>query len=196
MSDPVDQHPFFEAMREQFIATPLPARRRWRVPRARSVLRPLPLAGVGMSLALAIAALVIALGATGTDPAPAYGVSVNNHTITIYWRQWRQIAQLNARLRFLDMRIRVVPVIRGCVAPVHTVIYARSGIPTHVAPGPAKTIEVAPVRRFGGSGGVLTTWNDTLPGRTRIFTATRAGGWAGGVFTVVGHAPRCVGERR
>jgi hypothetical protein len=39
----------------------------------------------------------------------------------------------------------------------------------------------------------LTTWNDMLPGRTRIFTADRSGKW-GDVFTVVGAAPPCVGD--
>jgi hypothetical protein len=99
-------------------------------------------------------------------------------------------------LTSLGMRIRVVPVVHGCVAPVHTIIYAHSGLRTHIAPGPATTIEVDNNNHVGGPGGVLTTWNDTLPGRTRIFTATRSGGWNGGVFTVVGPAPRCVGDAR
>jgi hypothetical protein len=154
-------------------------------------------------VAAAIAAVIIVLGAGGTDPAPAYAVTLNNNnSVTIHWNEWKAIGELNARLTRLDMRIRVVPIVHGCVAPVHVVVYAHSGVPTHIAPGPAKTLEVDPVSQpseapadpADGGGGVLTTWNNTLPGRTRIFTATRSDGWGGGVFTVVGPAPPCVGD--
>ncbi len=198
--EPAEHSPFFEAMRDQFLARPLPTGRVRRPRRGRlggwRTAVALPLAGAGMALAGAAVAVVIALGAEGTVPSPAYGVTFNHHTITITWHEWRQIGELNTRLAELGMRIRVVAVVHGCVAPVHTVVYAHSGIPTHVAAGPARTIEVAPPRASGTQGGILTTWNDTLPGRTRIFTATRSGGWDGGVFTVVGHAPRCVGDAR
>jgi hypothetical protein len=90
----------------------------------------------------------------------------------------------------LGMRIRVVPIVHGCVAPVHHVIYAHGGVPTHVAPGPARTLEAGHVDEPFEA---LTTWNDMLPGRTRIFTADRSGKW-GDVFTVVGAAPPCVGD--
>lgn len=205
----LDADLFFEAMREQFLARPLPARRRLPLSGLRS--RPhrawsLPAAGAGMAVATAIAALVIALSAGGGDPAPAEAVTVNsNHTVTIYFGQLRSISKLNTRLAALHTRIRVVPIVRGCVAPVHVEIGSYRASTMHrkpgPAPGPARTLEVDGLSSLDASkagGPVLTIELGTLPGRTFILPITKSGmlGHLAGIGdgVVAGPAPRCVGD--
>jgi len=213
MTDPrregQDDDRFFEAMREQFLARPLPPRRRLRLSgrlRSRRLTSPLPAAGAGMALAAAVAALVIALGAGGSDPAPAEAVTVNsNHTVTIYFGQLRSISKLNARLAALHTRIRVVPIVHGCVAPVHVEIGSYRAHTMHrkpgPAPGPARTLEVnglSSLDASNASGPVLTIELGTLPGRTLILPITKSGmlGHLAGIGdgVVAGPAPRCVGD--
>jgi hypothetical protein len=156
-----------------------------------------PLAAGAGALIAAITALVLVLSA-GSNPPPAYAVTFNpNHGVTIYLREFGAIGKLNARLAALDTRIRAVPVVPGCVAPVHAVIGAYRGIPAHLVPGPARTLEALPPQP-----GVVfseTIALDTLPGRTLVIPATRSGlqtGFTatGGDGVVIGPAPRCIGE--
>jgi hypothetical protein len=191
-------HPFFERMREQIVATPLPARRRsWlgsRSTQASRAIRPAPLAGVGVGLATALAALVVVLS-VGSHPPPAYAVTLNpDRTVTITLREYQAVGKLNARLVALHTRIRVVPIIPGCVAPVHGVSDAFGPGYKNVIPGPAKTLEVQSFNKDFSD----TISVDTLSGRTLVLAVTRSG--MQGTFSapvsgvVVGPAPRCVGN--
>jgi hypothetical protein len=204
-----DEHPFFDEMLEQILAAPPPPERprfRRRYVPARRFFRPLPLAGAGMAVAVALAALFIALGASGSDPAPAYAVTVNsNNTVTIYLSQFRALRKLNARLTDLHTRIRAVPMVQGCFAPVHVEIGAYRAYTMHgkpgPAPGPPRTLEVDHIFHVPSAqtrGLYMTVALGTLPGRTLILPVTRSGmlGNLGGVGdgVVVGQAPRCVGD--
>jgi hypothetical protein len=194
-----DDRPFFEQMREQILATQLPDHpsplRGRRRRRGRRLLWRASVTGIGVGLAAAITAVVLALAA-GSDPQPAYAVTVNpDHSVTIILREFRAIGQLNARLAALRTRIRAVPIVPGCIDRVHSVIGAYRGIPAHVAPGPAKTLEVDGIAKPSVT---MTTAVDTLSGRTSVFAVTRSGmlgdisGPGDGV--VIGPAPRCVGD--
>lgn len=198
-----EDHPFFGEMREQILATPLPAgprgwpRRRWRRG-SRAALRPAPLAGVGAAFAAAVTGLVLLLSA-GSSPPPAYAVTVNaDRTVTVHLREFRAIRKLNARLAALHTRIRAVPVVPGCVAPVYSTSDAFGKGYKKVLPGPPRTLQA--LRPDGLVIGYETISVDTLPGRTFIIPVTRSGlelefaPPQSGV--VVGPAPRCVGESR
>ena len=196
-------HAFFRLMRAQILDAPPPAHRRLRLDRhGLTTPRRLPLwplAAVSAAFSAALALLVVAFGA-GSNAAPAYAVTINpDRTVTIDLREFRDIRQLNARLVSLHTRIRAVPVIPGCVAPVHVVIGAYDGVPAHVAPGPARTLEAIPAQP--GVVAVVfseTIEDDTLPGRTFVIPVSRSGLQAAfnipGSTTVIGPAPRCVGE--
>jgi hypothetical protein len=203
MNDPTDdpdhRHAFYAAMYDQVLATPEPPGQRRRpgggALRARRAIRPAPLTGIGLALAAAVAALVVALG-VGSDPAPAYAVTLHpNHLVTLTVHEFGSIDKLNARLAALHLRMRAVPVIPGCVAPVHSVSDELG--PTHndVLPGPARTLEITPV-----SPDTFSETIDVTPGagRTWILPVTRAGVEASfappEAGTVVGPAPRCVGD--
>jgi len=202
MTDHDPEYPFFRQMRAQILDTPLPRRRR-RLRRDRHGLTtprrfPLwPLAGASAALVATLTLLTLVLGA-GSSPSPAYAVTINpNHGVTIYLLEFRDLRKLNARLAALGTRIRVVPVIPGCVAPVHPVIGAYDGVPAHVAPGPAKTLQALPPQH-GTMIVSETIETDTLPGRTLVIPVTRSGLQTGvnppGVTAVIGPAPRCVGK--
>lgn len=196
----MNEHEFFREMREQILDAPVPVGRRLSLRRhglkARERTLLWPLAGVSLALAATLTLLVLALGA-GSDPAPAYAVTTtrDHDVVTIYLREFRDIGKLNARLAALGTRIRAVPVISGCVDPVHTVIGAYDGVPAHLTPGPAKTLQALPPQS-----GILvfseTIENDTLPGRTFVIPVTRSGRQTGfataGADVVIGPAPLCV----
>lgn len=201
MSSQDHEREFFGEMRAQILGTPLPVGRRFAALGGVAG-RPwrrleLPLAGLAAALVAVVAVLTLALG-TGGGPSPAYAVTLDRGTgVTIYLREFRDIRELNLRLAALPSRIRAVPVIRGCVDPVHYVIGAYHGVPAHIAPGPARTLVALPPQR-----GIViiseTIENDTLPGRTLIIPITRSGRQAGIASpqgtVVIGSAPRCVDE--
>ncbi|MDQ6730496.1 MAG: hypothetical protein M3022_09375 [Actinomycetota bacterium] len=103
--------------------------------------------------------------------------------MTITLRQISALDQLNTRLSSLGTRIRVVPVTKGCAAPVHTVSNGR------VLPGPARTVEA--ISQGGGAAVSMTIGVNTIPGRTFVIAPTKSG-LQGIVVVVVGAAPRCV----
>jgi len=145
------------------------------------------LASAGVSLAAVLATVLLALGAASSPP-PAFAVTRSGPgEVTITLRQINQVNALNARLASLGTRIRVVPVVHGCVAPVHTVSNGA------VVPGPAKTLEAAPL---GGPGSALVSMTisvDTIPGRTLVVAESKSGLRQVSVV-VVDPAPACVGD--
>jgi hypothetical protein len=112
---------FYAAMREQILATPMPARARslaW-FPRPRS--RPVrfgALSGAAAALAAAIAALVLTLGAT-TNAPPAYAVVRHaDGSLTITLNDLTTgIPALNAKFRQLGIPENVIPIYAGCYSP-------------------------------------------------------------------------------
>jgi hypothetical protein len=101
---------FYSAMREQILATPLPARtRRLREPRIGV------LSGATIALAATIAAIVLALGATASTP-PAYAVVKHaDGSVTITLRDLAiGIPALNNRFRQLGIPETVIPMTAGC----------------------------------------------------------------------------------
>jgi hypothetical protein len=187
--------PLIDEMRAQIHATPMEATS------ARLGCRPRRTTGLisGGALALAaIAAAVVVLVSGGSSAPPAYAAAFHTvagqRTVTITLREWRDIPKLNALLAGEHTRIRVVPIVRGCAAPVHVVIGAYRGVPAHIAPGPAQTLEVDRVAKPVVSETIAL---DTLPGRTDVFPVTRSGmlgDTAGpGDGVVIGPAPQCVG---
>jgi hypothetical protein len=193
-------HAFFEAMREQISATPLPVPKTVRssplgIIRNRFVSR-WPLASVSIGLAVALVALALSLSAEDAA-SPAYAVTVNaDRSVTIYLREFRDIGKLNARLALLRTGIRAVPVVRGCVAPVHSFSGAYGKGFKKLLPGPPKTLEALPATR-----GIILSYEtlsiDTLRGRTFVIPVTRSGLQTGfrppANNVVLGPAPRCVG---
>jgi hypothetical protein len=174
-------------MREQIRAAPVTRQRSVRISEAdrarRLMKRPKVLAGVGVGLAGLIVGLLLAL-TTASSPPPAFAATVNaDRTVTITLREITAAGRLNARLAALGTRIRVVRVVRGCVAPVHTVSNG------HVVPGPARTLEASPE---DGAVVSMTIEVSTIRGRTFVVALTK-NGLAGIDTVVVGPAPRCVG---
>lgn len=149
--------------------------------------RPALFAGAAVVLVAVIVALVLAVSQAGSL-RPAFAATVNtNGTVTITLREFGAIGELNRRLAALGTRIRAVPVVTGCVAPVHTV---SNGL---VVPGPARTLEAHPLGPIGGALVSETIAVNTIPGRTLVVAETKSGLDEEGVV-VVGPAPRCVGE--
>jgi hypothetical protein len=181
-----------EEMRTQIHATPMPtppARARWRPRRRAGVI-----AGgvIGVGLAAAAAVLVVAV-TDGSSAAPAFAAVFHNadggRTVTITLRQEQDIPELNARLEAEHTRIRAVPIIRGCDAPVHQV---QNG---HVVRGPATTI-VAPPEYLDGHEVYIsqeTISVSTLASRTLVLAVSKSGFLSGYAQTIIGPAPSCAG---
>ena len=181
-----------EEMRTQIHATPmpdLPARARWRRRRRNGVI-----AGgvIGLGLAAAAAILVVAVS-DGSSVAPAFAAvfhSANGgRTVTITLHQEQDIPQLNARLEAEHTRIRAVPIVHGCDAPVHQV---QNG---QVVPGPARTI-LAPPEYLDGHELYIsqeTISVSTLSGRTLVLAVSKSGFLSGYAQTIAGPAPSCAG---
>ncbi len=181
-----DEGRLIEAIREQIRATPMLPARRPGLPRPTSpvarVRRPGWLAAAVVAVSVAIGTVVLSLGGTGSPP-PAYAATLNaDRTVTITLREMADIPKLNAKLTELRTRIRVVPVVRGCVAPVHMVSNGK------VVPGPAQTLHAA---RLGGTLISTTIEVNTLPGRTLVVPDSKSGMYIGGAV-VLGPAPPCV----
>jgi hypothetical protein len=146
------------------------------------------LATCGTAAAVAVVALT-----SVTSAPPAYAAvthfSGGQRTVTITLREEQDISKLNARLEAEHTRIRVVPVVRGCDAPVHSVSDGE------VVPGPAKTILAEPLDVGGHQGIVVSETIDvnTIAGRTFVVPDSRTGLHSGGDQVVVGPAPSCVG---
>ena len=113
------------AMREQILATPLPARRRPDLSLGRLGRRRRPgriqlgvLSGASMILAVAFAVVVVTLGATTNTP-PAYAVTRHpDGSITITLSELTTgIPALNARLRQLGIDETVIPITADCHSP-------------------------------------------------------------------------------
>lgn len=113
---------FYKAMREQILASPLPAphssrlqlRRLtgWVRPRRRQLAL---FSGTSMIVATTIAVIVVAFGATTSAP-PAYALTQNpDGSITITLRELTTgIPALNAKLRKLGIPETVIPITAGC----------------------------------------------------------------------------------
>ncbi len=174
---------FLEEMRAQIHATPLPTARTsaWAGARSALAARWRLASGAGLAVAAVAAALVIALASGSRPPAAFAAVEHGDRSVTVTLREFRSIPQLNARLHRLGTRIRVVPVTRGCVAPVHV---TENG---HVVPGAARTLRAYRVTLTYS----MTIAVNTLPGRTFVIPAMRSG-LTGDETVVVGPAPRCV----
>lgn len=184
-----NQRSIIDALRDQIEATPMPFLPTFgfsRPPRVwLGVRRPRIVAGASVGLAAATIVLVLGLSAA-SGPPPAVAAALNpNGTVTITLRQITRYRELNAKLAALGTRIRAVPVVSGCVAPVHTV---SNGL---VVPGPARTLEVS----SQGPGALvsMTIAVDTIPGRTFVVAVTKSG-LEGIDGVVVGSAPPCVGS--
>jgi hypothetical protein len=142
-------------------------------------------AGVGVAALAAIVALAIVITTAG-NPQPSFAASLNpNGTVTVTLRELNSIGALNARLAQLGTKIRAVPVLRGCVAPVRVV---ENGQPV---PGPARTLEISP-QNPGALVSVSFDVGNLLPGRTFVVAAS-ADGLQGISGVVEGPAPKCVG---
>jgi hypothetical protein len=181
--------PRIEAMREQIHATPMTAtatRTQWRRRRVGLV------SGGAVGLALGAAAVALVVGG-GSGAAPAYAAFFHNNgaqrTVTITLREEQDIPQLNARLEAQHTRIRVVPVLRGCHDPVHSVSNGQ------VIPGPAKTLLAGPQYLNGRPIYIESETVDvnTIAGRTLVIPDSRSGLYSGGGGVIVGPAPSCVG---
>lgn len=175
-----------ETMRAQIRATPLPARSRWSS-RRRSTL---VCAGV-ITLAVTVVAALFIARTPGAPPA--YAATLHpDRTVSITLREMQAIPALNRRLVALHTGIRVVPVRRDCVAPVH--IADPDG---RVVPGSAKTLRVSTYQLPGGRpliiGSSLLHVN-TVPGDTIVLAASRTGTEQFLIAPlVIGPAPPCVG---
>jgi hypothetical protein len=176
-----------DEMRAQIHATPMgvaPTR-----PRRRRV----GLMSAGALALAAVAAAVVVIVGDGSGAPPAYAAVVHTtrgqRTVTITLREEQDIPKLNARLAAERTRIRVVAVVRGCVAPVHSVSNGQ------VIPGPARTLLSRPTYQDGRLLTVVsqTISVDTIAGRTFVVPASRSGMYSFGGGVVVGAAPRCVG---
>ena len=173
-------------MRAQIHATPMPppnARAWWQRRRRVGLIS-------GGALGLALVAVAVS---DGSRAAPAYAAVINTsggqRTVTITLRQEQNIPRLNAQLETEHTRIRIVPVVRGCDAPVHSVSNGK------VIPGPAKTLLAFNQNINDGPVYVSseTIDVDTIAGRTSVIPDSKTGLLNSGGGVVVGPAPSCVG---
>jgi hypothetical protein len=181
--------PLIDEMRAQIHATPMeapPARSWWRRRRRTGLI-----SGGALALAAIAAAVVLVVGG-GSSAPPAYAAVVRTvagqRTVTLTLREERDIPALNARLKAEHTRIRVVPVVKGCDAPVHSVSNAQ------VVPGPAKTLLARPF--FINGKPAYTKFQtievNTIAGRTLV-VAYSPGGFDEFSGVVVDPVPACVG---
>jgi hypothetical protein len=192
------EQPFFEVMRQQILQTPLPGHKRfgWRLRRQSLGLhktRRARLASAAFA-AVAVAAVLGVVLSRGGSPSPAWAVTIGpNNLVTITLHDIRHVRSLNARLAAMGIRARLVPIVHGCVAPVHSTSDALGKAHNTVIPRPARTLEVD---------GLMPLYSDTMslatrPGRTVVIPYTRSGelgNFAGDISGyVVGAAPKCVG---
>ncbi|MGO9751924.1 MAG: hypothetical protein ACLP8S_17740 [Solirubrobacteraceae bacterium] len=176
-----DHDRLIEAMRQQIRATPMPPARRAALLRPASAVGRVRYLGWLVAGAVALVAAMVALALAlslvgGATPPPAYAATLNpDRTVTITLREMADIPKLNAKLAALGTRIRVVPVLPGCVALVHVVSNGK------VVPAPAQTLHAS---RTTGSIVSMTIEVKTLPGRTLVIADTRKGLYALGVVVV------------
>jgi hypothetical protein len=181
--------PRIDEMRAQIHATPLPS------PAARSRWQGQWLIGLlsGGALTFAVSVGVAVLLSVNSSAPPAYAATVHvsggQRTVQITLREEQDIPQLNARLEAEGTRIRVVPVVRGCNAPVHEVSNGK------VIPGPAKTLLAGAQYLNGHPIHVvsMTIEVNTIAGRTLVIPDSHNGLYSGGGGVIVGPAPECVG---
>jgi hypothetical protein len=178
-----------DAMRDQIHATPLTVRpeRAWPSPRRLGLI-----SASALTLAAGAAALVLLVGG-GSDAPPAFAAVIHStgqqRTVTITLREEQDITRLNARLAAEHTRIRVVPVVRGCQAPVHAVSNGQ------VVPGPAKTMLASRLYFNGHPEHIVseTIAVNTIAGRTLVIADSRSGFYSARGGVIVGPAPSCVG---
>jgi hypothetical protein len=183
--------PLIDEMRAQIHATPMeaaPVHSGWRRRRTTGLI-----SGAALALAAIVAAVVV-LVSGGSSAPPAYAAVFHTtgngqRTVTITLREEQDIPALNARLEAEHTRIRVVPVVKGCNDPVHSVSNGE------VVPGPAKTLLSPPTYMNGKLITVTSQTIDvnTIVGRTFVLPASSSGVYSFGGGVVVGSAPRCVG---
>lgn len=181
-----------ESMRAQIAATPMPTARRPALSVALTKTHGRPHVVVGVIAGVAAAtAVAIVLAFAGATTPPAFAVTTHpNGTITITLRQFKRIRALNAKLTAMGTRIRAVPVVSGCRAPVRIVGSA----------APPATLEARPLIGVNAKGHRLrvgplvsvTVARGTLPGHTLVMAASHSGLYVLGQ-TVQGPAPSCVG---
>ncbi len=181
--------PLIDEMRAQIQATPMgvaPAGARWRARRRTGLI-----SGAALALA-AVGAAIVVIVSSGSSPPPAYAAVFHTtggqRTVTITLREEQDIPALNARLEAEHTRIRVVAVVRGCDAPVHSVSNGQ------VVPGPAKTLLADRLFLNGKPANTesQTIQVNTIAGRTLV-VGYSPGGFDDFVGVVVGPAPSCVG---
>lgn len=124
MSGQVPKHAedsFFDAMRKQIEATPMPAQPRSHTPRMpgsrRRSARWRLAGGAGLVIAGLAVAVLLVLGANAGTP-PAYALTRNSDgTITVTLNSLsRGVRELNARFRQLGIDVTAIPVKAGCRA--------------------------------------------------------------------------------
>jgi hypothetical protein len=182
--------PVIDEMRAQIHATTMeaaPARPWWQHRRRTGLI-----SGGAVALAAVAAAVVIVVGGGSSAPRAYAAVfhtsGSGERTVTITLREEHDIPQLNARLEAEHTRIRVVPVVRGCDAPVHSVSDAQ------VVPGPVKTLLARPL--FINGKPAYTKFQtievNTIAGRTLV-VAYSPGGFDQFSGVVVDPVPACIG---
>lgn len=177
-----------DAMALQINRTPMPLRQR-------RGLQPRLAAPAAATIAAAVALVVLVLGSTGTPPAYAVARQGNGQ-IKITLREITGVTGLNAKLASMGVRVRAVPVIRGCVAPVHVVGVNHRPL-TKTKTLTASSLIAHPLAVRGStppkplSLASLTVRPPTDPNRTLVLAATRSG-FESAAQTVVGSLPACV----
>jgi hypothetical protein len=139
-------------------------------------------------------------GAVGVAIAAVAAIVAVSHlwhgqpVVTITLREEQDIPKLNAQLKAAHVRVRVVPIIRGCHDPVHQLAVGSR----KVAPGPPKTM-LAFAEYYGRE--QLYVSQETIgtkirPGLTYIVPDSKTGFLQGGGGFVVGKVPTCAGIGR
>ena len=148
--------------------------------------------GIVVGLVGLVAAVVVALGAETAAPAFALTRS-SDGLVTITLSEITGIAGLNRRFAAMGIRVRAVPIVRGCVAPVrvvgpnHQPEPRPSTLHASMVPGPARNGQ-----ERGGYLPSLTLRPPADAGRTAVVAASTSGLALVGAV-VRGAAPACVG---
>jgi hypothetical protein len=175
-----------DAMRDQVHVTPLPARRTTWLP----AIGPKVFTGATLALAALIVAAVLALD--GASSPPALAITRGAHGLmTITLNRRVRLATINARFAALGVRIRVVPITHGCIAPVEI-----------IGPGgrlePRRTLRAATSTAPGGHTRSDSGWRLTMSiapptahGRLIVLAASDSGIELA-AREIEGPAPACV----